>query len=88
MANHDSLQFVKLLQEDERFIRLNQPVIKTNSVIVANQTVQTGRIEFIIPPLSIKLDCSFAIIENDLVKSLAILVTAAVSELTSAWYSF
>ena len=55
--------------------------------IVANRTVQTGRIEFI-TPWSIILDCSFEIMENGLAKSLVILVTAAVSELISAWYSF
>ena len=37
--------------------------------------------EYVTPPLSIKLDCSFEIMENGLAKSLVILITAAVSEL-------
>ena len=82
IANHDASQFVKPLRDDEQFHTIESTASDEEElcVIVANRTVQTGRIEFIIPPLSIKLACSFAIKENNLVKSLVIVI-AVVSEL-------
>ena len=52
IANHDASQFVKPLRDDEQFHTIESTASDEEElcVIVADRTVQTGRIEFITPP--------------------------------------